>query len=265
MLRVSQRPGAALAALAFVATLMIASSAHAEGWGTVKGTIVWGDKTIPPKTKAKVDKDQAHCLSKGDIFTNDLVVNPKNKGVRWVLVYLGDPKDARNPEFKPPIHPSHKMKPTVEIDQPCCVFEPRVLGLQVGQTLTVKNPAPIQHNFAITSLGGGPTVNPLIPPGGQSVVKGFVGTKVPTPYSCSIHGWMKGYIGVFNHPYFAVTDENGNFEIKNAPAGKFRLVMWQEKAGWVVMKSPKDIGKMIEVKDGGTTDVGKVPLKIEEE
>ena len=49
--------------------------------------------------------------------------------------------------------------------------------------------------------------------------------------SCSIHGSMKSWMRVFNHPYFAVTDANGNFEIKNAPAGKLNLVSWQESTG----------------------------------
>jgi len=246
--------------------LCFTSAARAEGWGKIKGQVVWDEKVIPENEKAKVDKDQAVCLKNGDIYTNKFVIDPKSKGVRWVLVWLADPKaGVNNKEFEPAIHPSLK-KPktdTVVIDQPCCVFEPRVMGMRVGQSLVVKNPAPIQHNFAINSFGNGPTTNPLIPPGGQTPpIKGFVGTKLPTQYSCSIHGWMKGYIGVFNHPYFAVTDKDGTFEIKNAPAGTFRLAVWHE-TGWVIQnpKNFKDIGKVVEVKAGGTTNVGKIPMK----
>ena len=50
----------------------------------------------------------------------------------------------------------------------------------------------------------------------------------PIQYKCTIHGWMTGYVRIFDHPYYAVTDENGKFEIKNAPAGKFRIVYWHE-------------------------------------
>jgi len=265
MLRLLNRPGAAMAALAVVAMLFVAAPARAE-WGTIKGTVVWGGGAVPANPPANVNKDQRVCLAKGPILTNEIVVNKKNLGVRWVLVWLADPKDHKNVAFTPPIHPSlKKFKETVEIDQPCCVFEPRVIGLREGQTLTVKNPAPVAHNFSINSINGGPVKNPLIPPGGQDVVKGFVPKYLPTPYSCSIHAWMKGYIGVFAHPYFAITDENGNFEIKNAPAGKFRLVLWQEKSGWVVMKNPRDVGKIIEVKDKETTDLGKIKLTISDD
>jgi len=267
MLRSKLWSVAALAALAL--TLSVGTSAQAaddEGWGTIKGTVVWGGQGIPANPEAKVDKDKPVCLAKGKLLTNELVVNKKNKGVKYVLVWLADPANHKNASFKPPVHKSLKNLPkTIELDQPCCEFAPRMIGLVEGQTLTVKNPAPIPHNFAITSIGGGPTVNPLMPPNTDYVVKGFVPKVFPTTFSCSIHPWMKGWLGVFAHPYFAVTDADGNFEIKNAPAGKFRLVFWQEKVGWVVMKNPKDVGKVIEVKGGGTTDVGKVKLTLSED
>jgi len=50
----------------------------------------------------------------------------------------------------------------------------------------------------------------------------------PISYKCSIHPWMSGYVRVFEHPYYAVTDDDGKFEIKNAPVGKFRIVFWHE-------------------------------------
>jgi hypothetical protein len=251
-------------AVALALALGLAGSANAQGWGTVKGTVVLDPAVkAPANEKANVDKDQAHCLSKGPILKNELVVNPNNQGVRWVLVWLTDPKDARNAKFVPPVHPSLKNPPkTVEIDQPCCVFEPRMMGLQVGQSLVVKNSAPIPHNFKIDSIGGGPVQNPLIPSKGQATIDGFLPKLMPTMYTCSIHAWMKGWIGTFPHPYFAVTNADGEFEIKNAPAGTFRLMVWQEAAGWVIPgKTPQERGKVIQIKAGGTTDVGKIPLK----
>jgi len=254
----------AVATLALAAVLFTPGVTQAEGWGTVKGQVVFGGGAIPPNDKADVNKDQAHCLAKGPILKNELVVNPNNRGVRWVLVWLTDTSDARKAAWNKPIHPSLKNpKPTVEIDQPCCMFEPRVLGIQEGQTLVVKNPAPVAHNFSITSIGGGPTANPLTPPGSKSDIKGFVGkSSVPTQYNCSIHPWMRGYIGSFSHPYFAVTDKDGNFEIKNAPEGKHRIMVWHE-TGWVLKaETPKDRGKVIDVKAGGTTDLGKINLEV---
>ena len=64
-----------------------------------------------------------------------------------------------------------------------------------------------------------------------------------------------------------MTNADGEFEIKNAPAGKFRLMTWQEKVGFVVRdpKNPKNRGQLIEVKANGTTDVGAIKLKVEKE
>jgi len=79
----------------------------------------------------------------------------------------------------------------------------------------------------------------------------------PTPIlvTCSIHGWMKNYIRVFDHPYFAVTDADGNFEIKNIPAGNHRLVIWHD-SGWVVgEKEPDKHGVGLILKPGETKTV----------
>src|SRR5262249_4421621 len=88
----------------------------------------------------------------------------------------------------------------------------------------------------------------------------------PTPISvqCDIHPWMKAYIRVFNHPYFAVTDEDGKFTIKDAPAGEWRIVVWQEKSGWGKAdrndpNPPTKTGTPITIKAGETTTL-EVPF-----
>jgi hypothetical protein len=265
MQQLFSRP-AALVALAAAFLLSQASPAQAQGWGTIKGQVVFGETAIPKLVEANVDKDKEHCLSKGKIYTNDLIVNSKNKGVQYVLVYLQDLKDAKSTKFSPAIHPSYKnFKKEVEIDQPCCMFQPRMVALRVGQELVVKNSAPIAHNFQINSgPSGGPNLNLSIPAGGKINVKGFVSKVIPTQYNCTVHTWMKGYVASFGHPYFAVTDADGNFEIKNAPTGKYRLVFWHEKAGWVVMnpKNPSDRGERVTVEANKTVTLKPVKLTL---
>lgn len=262
MTRMTSAPVAALA-LALVG-LCYASTAQAqEKWGNIKGQVVWGGATLPKNEKANIDKDQKHCLSKGDILKNTYVIDSKSKGVRWVMVWLTDPKDAGNAKWKPSaIHPSIKVPKEIVVDQPCCVFEPRVMGIVAGETnLAVKNSGDVPHNFAITSIGDGPSVNPLMPPKCPPViVKGFVPKVFPTPYSCSIHSWMKGYIGTFAHPYFVVTDAEGNFELKNVPVGKTRVMLWHE-TGWVINAPKKENrGKVVSVDAGKTLDLGQIKL-----
>jgi plastocyanin len=252
------KTGLACAALA----LLAAPSAHAQGWGNVKGQVTWGGGAAPPREKINVTKDEAACLAKGALFSEKYVINPKNKGVRWVLVWL---TDAESPNKALPVHPSLKaINPkTVVIDQPCCMFEPHVVAIREGQTLEFKNSAGIAHNVKVDGGAKGPNINPILPPSGSVKVSDVEARKFPIPVSCSIHPWMKGYVGVYKGPYFAVTDENGHFEIKNAPAGKFRLMAWQEEQGWVAGDGGKPSGKgqLIEIKPGETTDV-KLEVKL---
>ena len=93
------------------------------------------------------------------------------------------------------------------------------------------------------------------------MVRGFVPKMIPTPCSCGVFPWMRGYLGTFAHPYFAVTDADGKFEIKNAPVGKFQLILWHEEVGFLTMTSKKLRGEVIEIKRKGVTDVGKIGMK----
>lgn len=230
---------------------------HDQGAGGV------GRRRRARTTKLNVDKDKEHCLSKGPIFKEEFVINPKNKGVRWAIVYLMS-ADGFTKEI--PVHPSLKAikNPVVEIDQPCCKFEPHLLALREGQTLLVKNSAPIAHNVNVQGGTKGPNLNQIVPPGGKLKIDSDQLTARPTPINvaCNIHGWMSGKVFVLKNPYFAITDENGNFEIKNAPAGDFRVVGWQEGMGWVAGdKSPNKMGRKITIKAGGVTDLGQLPVK----
>jgi len=248
-------------ALAIAFLLGPAAAAPAQqGWGDIKGQVIFGPAKIPAMPDANVDKDKEACLAKGPIKTDDLIVGPKTRGVKYVLVFLQDLKDSRKHDFAPPVHPKlQKFPKQVVIDQPCCTFEPRVVALREGQELVVKNPMKIADSFKIEWRDGGPNVNLNIPAGDKVTLKGFAAKATATPYSCPAHGWMKGHAFSFKHPYFAVTDKDGRFDIKNAPSGKYRLVFWHEKDGWVVMKG-RDLGLVIQIKAGQTTKIGPVKL-----
>jgi hypothetical protein len=229
-------------------------------WGTVKGQIVWGADKLPEVKPINVDKDQDHCLEKGKIVSEEWVVNKDNKGVRWVFVWLSpDPGDKK----ELPVHPTLKevKEKKVEIDQPCCVFIPHALGMREGQTLVAKNSSPIGHNVNYT---GHPLRNPgknlAVAPKGSIEIEGLkADDRFPVTVACNIHGWMKAYVRVFDHPYFAVTDANGNFEIKDAPAGNWRLKIWHE-TGWRGGAAGRD-GEKVSVKGGQVTDLGKLEIK----
>jgi hypothetical protein len=260
------RPGRVLGALAVAAALTLAAGGvrgQATG-GTIKGVVALDAKTPPKAKELDVNKDQAHCLSKGKIYSQELEVNPKNMGVKWAVVWL---MDATNPS-KPLRAPAGAKPATgkVEMGQPCCKFIPHVLAMRQGQTLVVKNDGKVPHNVNLQGGDEGPNLNPLLPVGKDLEVKGVVARLFPIQVSCSIHPWMKANIFVFSHPYFAVTGQDGTFTIKNVPPGKYRLVAWQESAGWLIGgKSPlKGGGKVITVKAGAPTNVGTIKFKPED-
>ncbi len=253
--------------LALPVALALSAPARAQGWGAVKGRVQFKGNPPAKKTVA-VDKDPQHCLSKGPILLEDLVVNSKNKGIRWVVVWLAkDNGGQADHKSDLPTHPALRAvkQKQVVMDQPCCRFEPHVAVLRVGQDLVGKNTGAVPHNFNLIGNKDNRDIstNPILPPNGQLVVKAenLQAYHMPNLVGCDLHKWMRAYFFVLPHPYFAVTDEDGNFEIKNAPAGKHRLVMWHEK-GWVLdgLKN----GQAIEIKADKTTDVGTVQYEPKE-
>jgi hypothetical protein len=224
------------------------ATAGEEGkWGTIKGRFVWGGEALPEPVFENTEKEPK-CVAKdgGKIVREEWVVNPKNKGVRYVFVWLR----AEDDKAKLPVHPDLAKTPEknqkVEVDQPCCMFEPHCLALRSDQVLVAKNSSQISHNVDWGGIGqdGG---NNLVPPGNKLEIK-MKPSKYEIKIKCGIHPWMTGHIRVFDHPYYAVTDADGNFEIKNAPAGKWRLVVWHE-TGWR-NQDTKAKGDPVEIKQG---------------
>jgi plastocyanin len=202
-------------------------------WTTVKGTVVFpADKAIPKQPVIAVPANQAACLKGAQLLDETIAVHPKNRGIKNVVVWLR-PNNANNPKAAfaaNEIHPADaKRKPAqVVIDQPCLLFQDRVTVARVGDTLVVKNSDAIQHNFFWVSENNG-NFNVNIQGGGKHVFANPLGAESPPiQYKCTVHPWMTGYVRIFDHPYFAVTDADGKFEIKNAPVGKFRIVYWHE-------------------------------------
>ncbi len=114
----------------------------------------------------------------------------------------------------------------VVIDQVGCVYVPYVATAQTGQTITVKNSDPLMHNVHPTpknTAGGNKESNLAQPVKGMKNDFKFPATENFLRFKCDVHQWMFSYVSVFDHPYHAVTDSNGNFTIKNVPAGEYEI------------------------------------------
>lgn len=221
----------------------------AEGWATVKGQVVFGGDTIPKAEEFKVTTDQDHCLKNGAALDKVWDVNPSNKGLAGIVVFINPERDE-----KLPIHPdfADAPKPFV-LDQPYCVFTPRIFAVRSGQTITAKNPDPKLHNVVMKGLKN--DLNIQIPTGSDKQFK-LVPEANAITVACGSHPWMKGFCWCFDHPYFAVTDKDGKFEIKNVPAGNRKIVVWHE-TGYLPGYSKRD-QKTLTLAPGATVDVGTV-------
>jgi hypothetical protein len=256
--------GGLLGALVFLAS---GNAQAQQEWGTIKGQVIFGGNAIPKPAVLLVNKDGPACLAKGPLLSEDWVIDPETKGIKWVYVWLvPDSRDKKDLVKPIPINPKllGKKLDNIVIDQPCCLFEPYAVALQQGQSITVKNSMGIAHNSKIDgdAAVGNPQTNPLIPPGGMINVGPFNAQATEIPLSCSIHGWMSGHIRVFSHPYFCITGKDGKFEIKDAPAGQYRLVILHPGSGWVVGdKEPDKFGIQINIKPNTTTDLGQFKVK----
>jgi hypothetical protein len=117
----------------------------------------------------------------------------------------------------------------VELDQEGCRYHPHVLGLQIGQTLQIRNSDGLLHNInARPENQRGFNVSQ---PTNMTTDRQFSQAEVMIPVQCDVHGWMEAFIGVQSHPYFAVTGEDGSFEIANLPPGDYVVEAWHERYG----------------------------------
>ncbi len=253
----TKTPAATPAAGAAAPASGAASSAPVkeEGWGTLKGQIVFGGDPPAPSVlveKGKAAKNPEWCAKDSSILSERLVVDAATKGVKNVLVYLPRPT-AVNEDAK-----KAASGATVMFDQKNCTFEPHVLGLMTGVPVDLKSSDPLSHNINVKLKNS--TFNSLIS-GGQSIKFTPSGAeRTPGQVVCDVHPWMASWWMVVDHPYIAVTDAKGNFEIKNAPAGTQKVVVWQEAVGFVTAPSGEDvtIKPNVTTAQGFTIDPAKV-------
>jgi len=188
--------------------------------GSISGKVQFTGKK-PAKKKIEVDEDR-HCaeMHKSGLYDQTVVVNP-NGTLSNVFVYVKQGLEGKT--FAPPSTP-------VTIDQKGCWFEPRVLGIQTGQYLNVTNSDPTTHNIHPLAHNNREW-NQSQDPGAEPLKRRFMAREVMIRVKCNIHSWMRAWIGVVEHPYFAVTGTDGTFEMKNLPPGEYTVEAWHELYG----------------------------------
>lgn len=190
--------------------------------GSITGIISYAGGA-PAKKPISMDADPVCASANPDAHAEDLVVNGDK--LTNVLVYIKEGK-VGDKSFGGFSFPAPSQAAT--LDQKGCHYVPHVLAVQVNQTLNVLNSDPTAHNVNVDARQN-EKFNQGQSPGAPPIVKQFKRAETVIPVKCNQHPWMRAYVGVLQHPFFAVSDASGKFEIKGVPAGTYTLVAWHEK------------------------------------
>lgn len=194
--------------------------------GTITGKVLFDGATPPEPKTIDMAADGACAARNPNAVAEDIVV--KNGAVGYVFVYL---KDGQTTEGSKKID-SFKWDAPAEarLDQSGCQYTPHMIAVQVGQKLNVTNSDPTTHNVNVQPKNND-AFNTAQGQNAPPITATFKRAEVLIPVKCNQHPWMKAWIGVVKHPFFAVTKEDGTFEIKNVPPGTYTLEAWHEKFG----------------------------------
>jgi hypothetical protein len=248
-----------------------ATPVEGKGLALVKGQVTLdGAPPAPEDLKPRMSetKDKDHCL-KGPTLDPTWMVGA-DKGVANVVIWLKAPEGKY---FKIPDNERTRTD-LVKIEQPFCMFQPHVAAINpsdydpatkkqkpTGQTFKAINNAPMNHNTAYKGANTflNPGDNKNLSSGSEMEIKAKpckdseFGKEELLNINCDIHKWMTAKVAVFDHPYYAVTDKDGKFEIKNAPAGvELKLMYWHESMSPSDLKNAKS--KAVTLKDGDNTE-----------
>ena len=191
--------------------------------GLITGKAMFDGK-IQPGRKVDMDGDpQCANLHKNQVLDESIAVSNQGANALLANVFVYIKQGLEDKKFEP-------SADQVEINQQGCWFGPRVLGIQVGQTLKVTNSDPLTHNIHPVAIVNREW-NQSQPAGAEPFVRRFTRPEVMIRVKCNIHQWMHAWIGVVEHPYFAVTGKNGSFELRNVPPGNYILEAWHEELG----------------------------------
>jgi hypothetical protein len=192
--------------------------------GTVRGRVVL-QGTPPPEKTIEMD---ATCgkLHDATVTTRHYVVSSEG-GLANVFVFIK--AGLRKKESSP-------LPPAPMLDQLGCMYEPYVMGVMTKQLFKIRNSDPFLHNVHATPRNS-QEFNVGQPTQGQVTEKSFAFPEILVRLKCDVHPWMFAYLGVVDHPYFAVTDTNGVFQLPpNLPRGQYTLAAFHLKAGEQIQK-----------------------------
>lgn len=187
--------------------------------GEISGKISFEGKT-PRMKKLKLEADPI-CVSNNEVPpAAEWLIVDKSGGVKNMIVSV---KEGLSGSHNPP---SEK----VVLDQQGCVYRPHVLAVMAGQVVDILNNDGIMHNVhALPKINR--EFNKAMPKFKKKITTQFEKSEKPFKIKCDVHPWMISYIGVFDHPYFAVTGDDGTYSISGLSSGEYVIEAWHERLG----------------------------------
>lgn len=209
-------------------------AAAAAGSATLSGKVSY-DGAVPAPEKVKLSADpKCAAMHKDGLEKQSILV--KEGGLANVLVYV---KTGAGASAIAPTEPAM-------LDQHGCNYSPHILAVQVGQPVKIRNSDDTLHN-----IHPRPTVNTEFnigqPRQGMESTRTFDKAEIKITVGCDVHPWMRSYIHVLANPFFAVTKEDGSFEIKGLPAGEYEIEAVHEKLAPVTAKATVKDGEAVKL------------------
>jgi plastocyanin len=186
---------------------------------TVRGSVHFEGKVPAGKAISMLADPVCAKQHSSPLMAQEVVADAKGD-LQNVIVFVSEGLGDRT--FDAPTEP-------VVVEQKGCMYQPHVLAVRANQTLQLVNDDATSHNIHPVPANNREW-NKAEPPGSK-LEDSFAREEIAIPVKCNVHPWMRGYIAVFKHPYFAVTGKDGGFDLSNLPPGTYTIKAWHEKLG----------------------------------
>ena len=211
-------------------------------WGSIKGTVAADGNLVPLDpliTKGDTAAKDSEICAAEMIPNESKIIDRDSRGLANVVIWVAT-KPAK-------IHPNleKSAKGAVDVHQKGCRFIPHILSVRTDQIVNVFCNDGTAHNLHTWGRANRP-LGILVPVNGGKFEVKYLKEKEkwPMKVTCDIHPWMEAYWVVLDHPYVAITNEKGDFEIADLPVGDHEIMVWHEKIGLVARS------KVVIVKEG---------------
>jgi plastocyanin len=200
------------------------TTASRPGSGSIVGRVRF-EGQLPKPTHISMSADPSCVKLHPGSASNEDYVTGSGSTLGNVVVFVSD--GLGNRTFDVPTEP-------VVVEQKGCMYQPHVLALRANQKLRMINSDTTAHN--VHPIPANNREWNKAEPAGSALEETFAREEIAIPVKCNVHPWMRSYIAVFKHPFFAVTSKDGSFDLSNVPPGEYTVEAWHEKLGTTTQK-----------------------------